>query len=368
MDVMKITHVIPDEKFTIPFMSFMEKNVEEYSHLVIIYRNPKYSKYRNTFEQKQHFKYICTDKLKEKRVIKCLKNSDLIILHSFSNEVCGLLLTDRHLLSKCVWVIWGGELYAHFNSPQNIIKKIKWMIKEIMKMCTIPYIRGVASSFPGDFELASKIYKAPSNYREVLYPHSVDYNVVRKLVNDNNNHSSLRVLVGNSATKSNNHIEALDMLKQYRDNDIVIITPLSYGNDEYRDHVIEYGKSIFGSKFLPVVDYMNPNDYANLLNSIDVAIFNNDRQQAVGNIELLGYLGAKIYLRKKTAMWSYFVDEKQCRFFDVSEINKFCFNQFVEFSQEDIGVNRRYFEKVWDDSYLSSLWKNAFTHNIEVYK
>jgi hypothetical protein len=40
----------------------------------------------------------------------------------------------------------------------------------------------------------------------------------------------LSILLGNSADPSNNHVEALERLLPYRDQDIKIYAPLSYGD------------------------------------------------------------------------------------------------------------------------------------------
>src|SRR5690606_3405679 len=99
--------------------------------------------------------------------------------------------------------------------------------------------------------------------------------------------STVNILVGNSADPSNNHLEILDKLLPYKDADIQIYTPLSYGDQDHAKLVSEYGKKLFSEKFSPVTDFMKEENYLNFLCSIDIAIFNHKRQQGMGNITTL---------------------------------------------------------------------------------
>ena len=42
----------------------------------------------------------------------------------------------------------------------------------------------------------------------------------------------INILIGNSATETNNHIEVLDLLSKFKNEDIKIYVPLSYGDME----------------------------------------------------------------------------------------------------------------------------------------
>ncbi|MES1952429.1 4-alpha-L-fucosyltransferase [Salinisphaera sp. S4-8] len=93
---------------------------------------------------------------------------------------------------------------------------------------------------------------------------------------------------------------------KYRDENINILTPLSYGNRLYAENVINVGKRIFGEKFVAITDFMSGNDYSDFLGSIDIAIFNHDRQQAMGNtITLLG-MGKTVFMRRDITPWQLF--------------------------------------------------------------
>ena len=64
--------------------------------------------------------------------------------------------------------------------------------------------------------------------------------------------------------------------------DIQIICPLSDGNKEYAEAVINKGKEIFGCNFKPLQEFIPFEQYLDIVSKIDVAIFKHDRQQAIG--------------------------------------------------------------------------------------
>ena len=114
------------------------------------------------------------------------------------------------------------------------------------------------------------------------------------------------ILLGNSATPSNHHIEIFEKLMNFSGFDFSVYTPLSYGDQRYSKHVIDTGNRILGKKFIPLLDFLPKAEYLNLLTGIDIVVFNHDRQQAMGNlISLLG-LGKTVYLRKGTSQWKLF--------------------------------------------------------------
>lgn len=114
------------------------------------------------------------------------------------------------------------------------------------------------------------------------------------------------IFIGNSATATSNHIEALDILKTCAIGTRNILVPLSYGDTDYAHEVVTYGHSLFGPQFKPILDYMKLEDYVTLLASCSVAIMNHLSQQAVGNILIMLHLGAKVFLDASNPTYTHF--------------------------------------------------------------
>ncbi|MFZ5722403.1 MAG: TDP-N-acetylfucosamine:lipid II N-acetylfucosaminyltransferase [Pseudomonadota bacterium] len=113
------------------------------------------------------------------------------------------------------------------------------------------------------------------------------------------------ILIGNSATPENNHLEIFDLLAQIGTGNRRIVVPLSYGDDWYRDRIIEAGQARFGTCFTPLVEYMPGQAYASILADCGHAFMNHLRQQALGNICTLMLRGASIYMHPASPLYQW---------------------------------------------------------------
>lgn len=119
--------------------------------------------------------------------------------------------------------------------------------------------------------------------------------------------SGENILVGNSATPTNNHIEIFQALSRlHLPETTKIIVPLSYGDACYKRKIIELGNKFFGNQFQPVTDFMDFDQYAALLKNCSVMIMNHKRQQGAGNIGVGVYLGAKVFMNSDSPLYDYY--------------------------------------------------------------
>jgi hypothetical protein len=112
------------------------------------------------------------------------------------------------------------------------------------------------------------------------------------------------VLLGNSATASNNHIEALDWLRSRADNARLIV-PLSYGDAGYGQRVAAHGRKQFGERLDPLTGWMALADYNERIRRCGFVVMNHRRQQAVGNVTSALYKGATVYLRRENPLFEF---------------------------------------------------------------
>jgi len=111
------------------------------------------------------------------------------------------------------------------------------------------------------------------------------------------------ILVGNSASISNNHLYAYQFLKKLDIGDRKIVSPLSYGGTQkYRDHIVHEATLLFNERFIPLIDFMPLDEYNNILAQSAICIYGNWRQEAMGNIVISLYLGAKVFLSNKSPL------------------------------------------------------------------
>lgn len=115
------------------------------------------------------------------------------------------------------------------------------------------------------------------------------------------------VLVGNSATASNNHLEAFDWLAGRTGTGRVIV-PLSYGNAAYGRQVADAGRRTFGDRLDPLLDWMSIDDYNRRIAGCGFVLMNHRRQQAVGNVGAAVFRGATVILRPENPLYGFYRD------------------------------------------------------------
>lgn len=292
-----VLHVLPKEKFTKEFIEFINNNFNKEEHYFLVINNK--NKY-NVLEQ-DNVKIVEENFNGMKYIKRGIRESDKAILHGiFSRKLILLLYFNQNLVKKCFWVIWGGDLYQYERRNSTF----KLFIIEMMKKSIIKKIKGIISQIQGEYELAKKYYNTKAKfYYSFMYLSNTFKETCDKVMNYSDNY--LNIMVGNSADPSNNHIEVFSKLKKYKDENIRVICPISYGDTLYRDTVIKNGIDIFGSKFVYIDKFIPFEKYLEILNSIDIAIFNHKRQQAVGNITTLLGLGKTVYIRDDITTWQF---------------------------------------------------------------
>jgi hypothetical protein len=113
-----------------------------------------------------------------------------------------------------------------------------------------------------------------------------------------------------------------DFLLPYKDNDILIYCPLSYGPYiEYRDSVIKKGKELFNEKFIPLTQFMSLAEYRSFLNSMDVAVFNHKTQTAMGVTTSLLAMGKIVFADPGTTSFQS-LTSKGFHIFDINELKE----------------------------------------------
>ncbi len=298
----KILHVGVDGGFLRSFIDLVRDKFEFDKHTFLIITE-KYQKsdcknvvlsQRTIIARLRH--YILS-------VIK-MHQSDKIVLHGLSDaKFVFILFLMPWLLRKSCWVLWGGDLYIYNLGEKNW----KWKIREFIRRPVIKNMGHLLTYIPGDVELARQWYDAKGEYHECLMYLSnvVDSDIIKTAQAGSEEYKGLNILVGNSADPGNNHIESLKKLLPYKEDKIKIFAPLSYGDQNHAKKVISQGKAWFGDKFVPMTDFMPFEQYLEFLKSLDIAIFNHQRQQAMGNtITLLG-MGKTVFMRSDVSHWRF---------------------------------------------------------------
>lgn len=334
----KVLHVMHAEKFIEPFVEFVEDNFDDFETRHIFFVWGEKSKFRiksrfnlkNSSKRKiEQLKYLLS-------MVFAIQKAEKIILHGLFVQWHLMLLSLMPWnLKKCYWVIWGGDLYTHKLSKRSL----GWWKNELFRRFVIERIGHFITQIEGDYRLAQQWYGAKGEWHECfMYPSNLYYEASKQSLP----HEGINILLGNSADRSNNHIEILDNLKCHAGKNLKIYCPLSYGDQYYAQEVLDYGETLFGGKFNALREFMSLEKYNELLAKIDIAIFNHKRQQGMGNITTLLGMGKKVYLRKEITTWN-FLQSLGITVFDVESIEMTKIDK--DTSIENIKIVQNYFSE-----------------------
>lgn len=344
----KIVHIAYCEKFIPPFIEFIRANFDHENHEFLLTNgmaeNHLIMNKRLHLTKRNSISYL----FHYAKVIIKVQKAKKVILHGlFDQKLVALLFFMPWILKKCYWVMWGADLYS-YQSPLNGWKS---KLRECFRRKVIQNCGHFITHVRGDYELAQKWYGAKGDYQECFM---YTTNLYKQYISKNEKNKSINVLVGNSADQSNNHLEIIDKLLNFKDLDIKLFVPLTYGDKLYADKIVSIGVGYFGERFVPIIEHLPFDSYLQLLSNIDIAIFNHKRQQAMGNTVTLLGLGIKVYMRNDTTQWSFFVDHD----IDVHNIEDFSLEQVNRINVKNIDNIKEYFSEKNLVKQLHSIFNN----------
>ena len=182
--------------------------------------------------------------------------------------------------------IISGKKYIRINEiPDEIFKRVTYCLTDIYEECV----------------LAQKVFKKEFTWIWYNYYNIEDTlgNLKDRFVDGNN------ILLGNSSSMTNNHLESIRLLEKFDLGKRKLITPLSYGEGYYRKIILKKGMRSFGDHFHPLIEYLDREAYNKYVLSCNITIMNHYRPQALGNIITALWLGSKVYLNKRNIIFTY---------------------------------------------------------------
>ena len=304
------------------------------------------------------------------RYIKNLEECDAIILHGLFNFKHFIFISrKKEWLEKSCWVIWGGDIYRHNEKSKRWGVKLTEYLKQ-KYACRIGY---VATLVDKDLPLAREWYHVTGKNFSLSYPLPIQRpGVMQKLtekgMRKNGGKRTLKVMLGNSATVTNCHLEALQKLSAFAAEDIKLYIPLTYGFtgfEEYRETVVQAASEIFGKeKVIPLTESMDGEVYSGFISEMDIGIFYNDRQQAMGNIAIALASGVKIYIRNDTTMWGNY-GGRGFQMENAFRLPEETFEEFCFYDPAKKKTNMELIQKYTDIGLVRDKWKRLFAEMIQ---
>lgn len=345
-----VLHFFPNEKFTVDYISRINSLFDTKEHCFIVYNN---SANICSTKDLQYENVIFTEVKKNNSAIaELISKSKRVVIHGLWFRTKTLIYLYRMLKKwnvPTIWAVWGGDFYNEYKKNKNS-KNPNKIIKEIYRRKFIKRLYGINTN--ADYQNVIKCYKTKAKNFKGTYSYKLipaTESVPSDLIN---------IMVGHSATDNCRHIDVFDKIKDFKDK-VKIFCPLSYPNDsEYIAKVVNKGRECFEDNFVPMLNFMDYSKYVEFLNSIDIGVFYNDRQQGNGNIVNLLYLGKKIYISNENTLFDRY-SRIGATLFDFDLMDK---EEFLKPLSSDIkNTNNKVIADLYSDETFYNAWNEVFT-------
>lgn len=322
----KIIHICQDEKFINSAIQQFEFSFPKSNSFYVVSHLPDFVHVKSE-ECVQHCNIEDL-----KAIAHTLDKSVLVVLHSLANTFYDFVL-ELPKENKVIWLCFGFEIYndVNFFKTKNLLDtitknrfpEVKTLKKKKVKDLIRPYYRllnkslplssreykvkvlkridFLGSSFQEEFEFISSLIKQKKHFFDFWYYPLEQILDVSAPINLNKKN----ILIGNSGSNSGNHLDVFAQLKRYNLTAEKIVVPLNYGESKYIDVVVNEGNNQFSQKFQPLLQFLSLQEYNVILEEVGIAVFNNRRQQAVGNTIALLWMGAKVFLSKHNPFYDF---------------------------------------------------------------
>lgn len=337
------------------------------------------NKYLHT---KRPITYIGSDREKIVDLLKDIKPSDKLFI-SWYDIFIGKCILDAGVRCPVYCYLMGGEFY---NDPDiyhdkwlfdretlHTIQKLKYPqvnylrrpskwnkiiheIKDVLvfkKKVRIEYKEKVQTINRIDFiittpenqselSLIKKLY--PSFHAQYIYgvfDQNVDLICNIPVSSQQQTGPPYKILLGNSADPTNNHLDGYKLLKKGIHDAFEIFSPLSYGYDEYSQIYINRMSEMIGEKFHPITTFADIHTYIEFLKTMDIVVMNHNRQQAYGNIIMSLMLGKPVFMKPQNAAYKTFKSMGIQSIYDIYTINNDIIHMATNKALEEIQNTRK---------------------------
>ena len=384
MSTTDILHIAQDEKF-IPAARFLfEKAFPGKNRFVIIKPagNPPLKYIKDDFPAE----FLVHSPSTVVELTAMAQQARVVILHGLDKMKAAVYqqLSDK---GKIAASIFGAEMYnAHISGTDYLGDKTRMLEKTIRRQTLVDWLKGLyrrgryrhTKGLYRDVDMKSIIYDI-SHFclisrnthqqfikRGILNPRSrmipFSYYPLDFIITDNTLRAGRSdILLGNSASATNNHLEAFDILKSLDLGNRKVVTPLSYGKPKYARMIERYGHKLLPRHFEALRDFIPLADYNKLLSSCGFVVMNHYRSQAMGNLITSLYIGAKVFLND-TEAYQYF-KKLGC---NIYLIDKDLVGEgkagLTPLTQEQVDHNRQILEKELSSEILAVKLRKAVTH------
>ena len=360
----KVLHFVVDDKFIDGEMDAFDGDGRFFNEYVLVVDSKDYqiSKINKSEKIKLIYSY--------RKAREILKQGDYDVVFFVS-------LLNYHIINSVpdnkivIWWAFGYDIYGpnrfidiplfkpltnHYVNSFSLTTRIKSFLKKSPfllniiqgnKDIAIRKIHYFQPPIPFEYKLMQKYDGFTA--KQFYYPKSHYYSYLNGELPCHNHD----IIVGNSATETNNHLDVWARIQPFVPNSSRVIFPINYGHLKYADYLEKTigGKTpnaVFLKNFLPKEEYLN------LIGSSGYAVYGVLREQAMGGINRCLANGVKLFLYRDSIPFKY-LKELGCVVFAIEDIDDSSFN--TPLSIEQAQINRRCLNK--DSDYVNKITEDS---------
>lgn len=335
----KFLHLIPDDKFIDDARELFEKAAPGQNDYLLLSQRDELLFIRTFTPVRREVTAAL-----QPDVLKHLADYDAVFIH-YLNTAARLVVDRAPASTNFVWLGWGADYYHLICTPDELLMPatkelmskidahnvfirrlntarslLKYALRGVLhplwafrRLTSFQRLRQIGPNQLGEQVLLARF--------QALAPVLIeDYEAIKRRIPDFRprfvqwNYPSLgsvsqptmqcvhgrNILLGNSATPANNHLDTFHLIRGVIGSECQIICPLSYGTQAYGDAVASVGYEMFGSRFNPLRQFLEADLYAATLSTCSIVAMNHVRQQALGNILMMLWLGAYVFLNHQS--------------------------------------------------------------------
>jgi hypothetical protein len=291
------------------------------------------------------------------KMLVWLLKADAIVIHGLFNRRLLILWLAKFLPCKVLWAVWGGDLHAVGGTT------FKRKLSGHLRRKLFHRVDRIAVLSEHDHE--NFVHLTGKTDLPILwsgYPNPISLDKIDRLTPTPKPDQVSRILIGNSASASNQHSLVFEKLAPLAGPKVEFIVPLGYGDAAYRATVVKRGQELLGDSFKPLLQMIPIDAYIKILGQIDAAIFYMTRQQALSNIYGLTAMGKKVFLNPDSGMIEHFHAHYQVDLWNFDEFltGPLTVSRLCETDPSRLEGNRIKIRGAFENSLLRQIWR----HNI----
>ena len=359
-------HIVSDSKFSNTFYNNLEETGLLARNKVVVRTNHSNLRY---ITHNVPFASLYSSRFAS--FVGDVSKYDKVFIHQFSPVMYRWVAW--HTFRELNWMVWGGDLYnlpfvkfdffepltAQYTKNHKSKEDLLYLLK--VYLTNMPFrkkayskVDHVLTWMQSEYQFAmDNIPLLRSRHQFFFYENQVPYhqlNVVQETTSSPQQDGVYKIIIGNSGTPTNNHLDAVRKISESGIRADLFI-PVSYGETSYinflKKNVSFYknGKIEFMDKF------MEFNEYVRFLSNADALVMNHVRPQGYGNIFMMMYIGKPVFLNAKNI--------------SLPDLRKYGFQWYnwadlASFSEIQKGDNKEVIRKLLSHAQLVSTYRRLF--------